>query len=249
MEKLVYETLNKSDNLYEYLKIGDSKNKKIIFFHGLLGRPHFDKRFLECLSEDFYVISPKLPIKSTLEETVDYTVKFVEDMKLKDYSVSGVSLGGCIAIHHTSRLKRVNSFYPINPIIPSDSNLLELILNTRKVLYKAYLPWEMGEFPEILSPKNLIKIMNEALKTPLTLINLVKDISNYSFQSLNESKTPGKMFCAKRDAFFSLDKNTKREINKRYPNLEIISFKDAHLSHNHHPKELADKIKEHHKKL
>ena len=179
MEKVTYETLNKGSESYSFLRLGKPRNKTIIFFNCLFGEPHFSLRFLNYLSKDFEVIAPKIPLKPTLSEIVDYSIKFASDMSLKDYTVTGVSLGGGISIHHSLRSKEVNSLYPINPIVPSDTNLLKLIFNVRHILYNAFLPWEKGDFPDILIPKYVGSIFYEILENPLTAINLIKDISRY----------------------------------------------------------------------
>ena len=94
------------DNKYEYVDIG--KGPVVIFLHGLMGAlSNFEKTANIIAKGGYRVIIPSLPIytlpilKTSAKGISRFLEKFIDDLKLKDVSLLGNSLGGHVALIYT----------------------------------------------------------------------------------------------------------------------------------------------------
>ena len=94
------------DNKYEYVDIG--KGPVLIFLHGLMGAlSNFEQTAKIIAHNGYRVIIPSLPIytlpilKTSAKGISRFLEKFVDDLKLKDLSLLGNSLGGHVALIYT----------------------------------------------------------------------------------------------------------------------------------------------------
>ena len=94
------------DNKYEYVDIG--KGPVVIFLHGLMGAlSNFEKTANIIAKGGYRVIIPSLPIytlpiiNTSAKGISRFLEKFISDLKLKDVSLLGNSLGGHVALIYT----------------------------------------------------------------------------------------------------------------------------------------------------
>ena len=94
------------DNKYEYVDIG--KGPVVIFLHGLMGAlSNFEKTANIIAKGGYRVIIPSLPIytlpilNTSAKGISRFLEKFIGDLKLKDVSLLGNSLGGHVALIYT----------------------------------------------------------------------------------------------------------------------------------------------------
>ena len=94
------------DNKYEYVDIG--KGPVLIFLHGLMGAlSNFEQTAKIIAHNGYRVIIPSLPIytlpilKTSAKGISRFLEKFIDDLKLKDVSLLGNSLGGHVALIYT----------------------------------------------------------------------------------------------------------------------------------------------------
>ena len=94
------------NNKYEYVDIG--KGPVVIFLHGLMGAlSNFEKTANIIAKGGYRVIIPSLPIytlpilKTSAKGISRFLEKFINDLKLKDVSLLGNSLGGHVALIYT----------------------------------------------------------------------------------------------------------------------------------------------------
>ena len=94
------------DNKYEYVDIG--KGPVVIFLHGLMGAlSNFEKTANIITKGGYRVIIPSLPIytlpilNTSAKGISRFLEKFIGDLKLKDVSLLGNSLGGHVALIYT----------------------------------------------------------------------------------------------------------------------------------------------------
>jgi len=94
------------DNKYEYIDIG--KGPVVIFLHGLMGAlSNFEKTANIIAKGGYRVIIPSLPIytlpiiNTSAKGISRFLEKFISDLKLKDVSLLGNSLGGHVALIYT----------------------------------------------------------------------------------------------------------------------------------------------------
>ena len=94
------------DNKYEYIDIG--KGPVVIFLHGLMGAlSNFEKTANIIAKGGYRVIIPSLPIytlpilNTSAKGISRFLEKFIGDLKLKDVSLLGNSLGGHVALIYT----------------------------------------------------------------------------------------------------------------------------------------------------
>ena len=94
------------DNKYEYVDIG--KGPVLIFLHGLMGAlSNFEQTAKIIAHNGYRVIIPSLPIytlpilKTSAKGISRFLEKFIGDLKLKDVSLLGNSLGGHVALIYT----------------------------------------------------------------------------------------------------------------------------------------------------
>ena len=94
------------DNKYEYVDIG--KGPVVIFLHGLMGAlSNFEKTANIIAKGGYRVIIPSLPIytlpilNTSAKGISRFLEKFISDLKLKDISLLGNSLGGHVALIYT----------------------------------------------------------------------------------------------------------------------------------------------------
>ena len=94
------------DNKYEYVDIGEGP--VVIFLHGLMGAlSNFEQTAKIIAHNGYRVIIPSLPIytlpilKTSAKGISRFLEKFIDDLKLKDVSLLGNSLGGHVALIYT----------------------------------------------------------------------------------------------------------------------------------------------------
>ena len=94
------------DNKYEYVDIGEGP--VVIFLHGLMGAlSNFEQTAKIIAHNGYRVIIPSLPIytlpilKTSAKGISRFLEKFIGDLKLKDVSLLGNSLGGHVALIYT----------------------------------------------------------------------------------------------------------------------------------------------------
>ena len=94
------------DNKYEYVDIGEGP--VVIFLHGLMGALSNFEQTANIISKGGYrVIIPSLPIytlpilNTSAKGISRFLEKFIRDLKLKDVSLLGNSLGGHVALIYT----------------------------------------------------------------------------------------------------------------------------------------------------
>lgn len=108
---------------------GDSKKPALILLHGLHGNASSILDIAEFLSENFYVICVDLPgyghshdIRGQFNfpNIAKLLVAFIEKMGIKKYYISGVSMGGSIAIEMGKiDQKKVKGFILLAPMLSS----------------------------------------------------------------------------------------------------------------------------------
>ena len=94
------------DNKYEYVDIGEGP--VVIFLHGLMGAlSNFEQTANIIAKGGYRVIIPSLPIytlpilNTSAKGISRFLEKFIGDLKLKDVSLLGNSLGGHVALIYT----------------------------------------------------------------------------------------------------------------------------------------------------
>ena len=94
------------DNKYEYVDIGEGP--VVIFLHGLMGAlSNFEQTANIITKGGYRVIIPSLPIytlpiiNTSAKGISRFLEKFISDLKLKDVSLLGNSLGGHVALIYT----------------------------------------------------------------------------------------------------------------------------------------------------
>ena len=94
------------DNKYEYVDIGEGP--VVIFLHGLMGALSNFEQTANIIAQGGYrVIIPSLPIytlpilNTSAKGISRFLEKFIGDLKLKDVSLLGNSLGGHVALIYT----------------------------------------------------------------------------------------------------------------------------------------------------
>ena len=100
------------DNKYEYVDIG--KGPVVIFLHGLMGALSNFEQTAKILAQNGYrVIIPSLPIytlpilKTSAKGISKFLENFISDLKLKDVSLLGNSLGGHVALIYTKNNPKI----------------------------------------------------------------------------------------------------------------------------------------------
>ena len=100
------------DNKYEYVDIGDGP--VVIFLHGLMGDLSNFEQSANIIAQGGYrVIIPSLPIytlpilKTSAKDISIFLEKFIRDLKLKDVSLLGNSLGGHVALIYTKNNPKI----------------------------------------------------------------------------------------------------------------------------------------------
>ena len=100
------------DNKYEYVDIG--KGPVVIFLHGLMGAlSNFEKTANIITKDGYRVIIPSLPIytlpilKTSAKGISRFLEEFIGDLKLKDVSLLGNSLGGHVALIYTKNNPKI----------------------------------------------------------------------------------------------------------------------------------------------
>ena len=100
------------DNKYEYVDIG--KGPVVIFLHGLMGAlSNFEKTANIIAKGGYRVIIPSLPIytlpilNTSAKGISRFLEKFIGDLKLKDVSLLGNSLGGHVALIYTKNNPKI----------------------------------------------------------------------------------------------------------------------------------------------
>lgn len=100
------------DNKYEYIDIG--KGPVVIFLHGLMGAlSNFEKTANIIAKGGYRVIIPSLPIytlpilNTSAKGISRFLEKFIGDLKLKDVSLLGNSLGGHVALIYTKNNPKI----------------------------------------------------------------------------------------------------------------------------------------------
>ena len=100
------------DNKYEYVDIG--KGPVVIFLHGLMGAlSNFEKTANIITKDGYRVIIPSLPIytlpilKTSAKGISRFLEEFIGDLKLKDVSLLGNSLGGHVALIFTKNNPKI----------------------------------------------------------------------------------------------------------------------------------------------
>lgn len=100
------------DNKYEYVDIGEGP--AVIFLHGLMGAlSNFEQTANVIAKGGYRVIIPSLPIytlpilKTSAKGISRFLEKFIGDLKLKDVSLLGNSLGGHVALIFTKNNPKI----------------------------------------------------------------------------------------------------------------------------------------------
>lgn len=100
------------DNKYEYVDIGEGPI--VIFLHGLMGAlSNFEQTANIIAKGGYRVIIPSLPIytlpilKTSAKGISRFLEKFIGDLKLKDVSLLGNSLGGHVALIYTKNNPKI----------------------------------------------------------------------------------------------------------------------------------------------
>ena len=100
------------DNKYEYVDIGEGP--VVIFLHGLMGAlSNFEQTANIIAKGGYRVIIPSLPIytlpilKTSAKGISRFLEKFIGDLKLKDVSLLGNSLGGHVALIYTKNNPKI----------------------------------------------------------------------------------------------------------------------------------------------
>ena len=100
------------DNKYEYVDIGEGP--VVIFLHGLMGAlSNFEQTAKIIANNGYRVIIPSLPIytlpilKTSAKGISRFLEKFIGDLKLKDVSLLGNSLGGHVALIYTKNNPKI----------------------------------------------------------------------------------------------------------------------------------------------
>ncbi len=100
------------DNKYEYVDIGEGS--VVIFLHGLMGALSNFEQTAKILAQNGYrVIIPSLPIytlpilKTSAKGISKFLENFISDLKLKDVSLLGNSLGGHVALIYTKNNPKI----------------------------------------------------------------------------------------------------------------------------------------------
>tara|TARA_Y100000589_G_scaffold101414_1_gene95661 strand:+ start:177 stop:935 length:759 start_codon:yes stop_codon:yes gene_type:complete len=100
------------DNKYEYVDIGEGP--VVIFLHGLMGAlSNFEQTANIIAKGGYRVIIPSLPIytlpilKTSAKGISRFLEKFTGDLKLKDVSLLGNSLGGHVALIYTKNNPKI----------------------------------------------------------------------------------------------------------------------------------------------
>ncbi|MFL2563919.1 MAG: alpha/beta fold hydrolase [Flavobacteriales bacterium] len=107
---MIYEIIK--DNKYEYVDIGEGP--VVIFLHGLMGAlSNFEQTANIIAKGGYRVIIPSLPIytlpilKTSAKGISRFLEKFIGDLKLKDVSLLGNSLGGHVALIFTKNNPKI----------------------------------------------------------------------------------------------------------------------------------------------
>lgn len=88
----------------EFTYIDEGKGPVVLILHGLFGSLSNFEELIELSQGRYRFVLPLFPIydcdmkQSNLEGMLDYLVRFIDFMKLKDFSLLGNSLGGHIAL-------------------------------------------------------------------------------------------------------------------------------------------------------
>ena len=100
------------NNKYEYVDIG--KGPVVIFLHGLMGAlSNFEKTANIIAKGGYRVIIPSLPIytlpilNTSAKGISSFLEKFISDLKLKEVSLLGNSLGGHVALIYTKNNPKI----------------------------------------------------------------------------------------------------------------------------------------------
>ena len=100
------------DNKYEYVDIGEGP--VVIFLHGLMGAlSNFEQTAKIIAHNGYRIIIPSLPIytlpilKTSAKGISRFLEKFIDDLKLKDVSLLGNSLGGHVALIYTKNNPKI----------------------------------------------------------------------------------------------------------------------------------------------
>lgn len=100
------------DNKYEYVDIG--KGPVVIFLHGLMGALSNFEQTAKIIAQNGYrIIIPSLPIytlpilKTSAKGISKFLENFISDLKLKDVSLLGNSLGGHVALIYTKNNPKI----------------------------------------------------------------------------------------------------------------------------------------------
>ena len=100
------------DNKYEYVDIGEGP--VVIFLHGLMGAlSNFEQTAKIIAHNGYRIIIPSLPIytlpilKTSAKGISRFLEKFIVDLKLKDVSLLGNSLGGHVALIYTKNNPKI----------------------------------------------------------------------------------------------------------------------------------------------
>lgn len=246
----------------EYFQYGNLKNPPLLFLHGFHGDAHEISSISQYLAQIFCVYSPNLPgfgssselgLSFNVENCSFLMVKFLQNLGLKRYFLSGVSLGGTIATRiSVSTNGGINGLILLHPLFSGDHLLINLhnrkkILNFLSLCHNPLLAKTI--VPLIYHNDFLLKFLLKKLSgtditpqnirtrikcirscTPLTYLSGLKSLLTYTSKVTTPLNHPMLLFLNPTDSVIDPIK-TYHSFHKLFPKSKKVDL----VMENHHP--------------
>ncbi len=220
---------------------GKKENKKIILIHGFESLTAIWEKYIEVLSDKYYLIVPTLPCHGgydehfySFEQCAQELEDFCVEQECKDiYAIYGMSMGGVLASMLLERGRLM-----VEKMIIESSPLLPFGRLITSVLIKQYI--DITHKSQKRDPKTLEEatksiISKEYLEDFLNVLDHLsdEDIERY-LRAVDEYKFPKGIdigqtkivYCHGTRLSEFTCRRVARYLKKHYPSTEIIEFKD-----------------------
>lgn len=230
---------------YETIRIGknkinfyiEEKGRPIIYMPGRGLKPQLHTQLFQGLEAyDKAPISPyfyglkKQP--HTLEQEADLLNEFCYNLGIKEHDIIGHSSGALTGFYFALKSTNPQKLVALNPVLKKKLSKLKTTTTAVKGIAKNKLG--LGSY--ILG----------SFKNPHAFIATIKtsnQILNFEYDQLEGSvEQPTLILHGTKDEIYTLDKDTKREIENKFKNVNFKEIKASHIEPITNPKSYLDDI-------
>lgn len=242
-----YRTQKVGQETIRYVHKG--RGRPLIFLHGFGFRASYYLSLLNLLAKNFEVIAPEMyginylkKQPSSIDGYAELTLGFCSSLGVEHHGMVGHSLGGAVAFRIGDNLAEQFYLISINPLLPVEYGILGFAARAAYKNIREFLGIT-GGFPAVrLGTTILISSLYNLLRNRRVSIDIVSDIRNFTYQSMNVTQ-PTLILYGERDEFFDLDEKITEQIKGSFQRVTIKRLNK--LNHDwliFHPKLAAREI-------